>query len=34
MDVFELPPLVVSDPNTNITDLLVDRAIKTPNLPL
>ena len=34
MDVFELPLLVVSDPNTNITDLLVDRAIKTPNLPL
>ncbi len=34
MDVFELPPLVVSDSNTNITDLLVDRAFKTPNLPL
>ncbi|MEY4320336.1 MAG: hypothetical protein RLZZ471_277 [Actinomycetota bacterium] len=34
MDIFELPPLVVSDPNSNITDLLVDRAAKTPNLPL
>jgi long-chain acyl-CoA synthetase len=34
MDIFELPPLVISDPNSNITDLLVDRAAKTPNLPL
>ncbi|MFM6977329.1 MAG: AMP-dependent synthetase/ligase [Micrococcales bacterium] len=34
MDAFELPPLVISDPNSNITDLLVDRAAKTPLLPL
>lgn len=34
MDIFELPPLIVSDQNSNITDLLVDRATKTPNLPL
>jgi len=31
---FELPPLVVSDTNSNITDLLVDRATATPKLPL
>ncbi len=29
-----LPPLVVSDENSNITDLLVERAAKTPQLPL
>lgn len=34
MDQFELPPLVVSDPNSNITDLLVDRVSATPKLPL
>ena len=34
MESYELPPLVVSDSNSNITDLLVDRASKTPNLPL
>ncbi len=34
MESFELPPLVVSDSNFNITDLLVDRANQTPNLPL
>lgn len=34
MDRFELPPIVVSDQNFNITDLLVDRAKKTPNLAL
>lgn len=34
MESFELPPLVVSDPNSNITDLLIDRAVNTPKLPL
>ncbi len=34
MDSFELPPLVVSEIDSNITDLLVDRVAKTPNLPL
>ena len=34
MENFELPPLVVSSNDSNITDLLVDRAAKTPNLPL
>jgi long-chain acyl-CoA synthetase len=34
VDQFELPPLVVSDPNSNITDLLVDRVSATPKLPL
>lgn len=34
MEHFELPPLVVSDTNSNITDLLVDRATATPKLPL
>lgn len=34
LESFELPPLVVSDSNFNITDLLVDRANQTPNLPL
>lgn len=34
MESFELPPLVVSSNDSNITDLLVDRAAKTPNLPL
>lgn len=34
MDIFELPPIVVSAPDSNITDLLVDRVAKTPNLPL
>ena len=34
MRTFELPPLVVSSENSNITDLLVDRAKKTPALTL
>ena len=34
MRTFELPPLVVSSENSNITDLLVDRAKKTPSLTL
>ncbi|MFM1927050.1 MAG: hypothetical protein RLZ06_626 [Actinomycetota bacterium] len=34
MRTFELPPLVVSPENSNITDLLVDRAKKTPSLTL
>lgn len=34
MRTFELPPLVVSPENSNITDLLVDRAKKTPALTL
>lgn len=34
MQSFELPALVVSPDSCNITDLLVDRARKTPNLPL
>ena len=34
MRSFELPPLVVSPDDSNITDLLVDRATKTPNLAL
>lgn len=34
LDSFGLPPLVVSDLDKNITDLLVDRVAKTPNLPL
>lgn len=34
MRTFELPPLVVSSENSNITDLLVDRVKKTPTLTL
>ncbi len=34
MQTYDLPPLVVSDDSFNITDLLVDRAAKTPSLPL
>lgn len=34
MESFELPPLVVSPDTDNITDLLIDRVAKTPNLPL
>ncbi|MEN9731148.1 MAG: hypothetical protein RL488_458 [Actinomycetota bacterium] len=34
MKTYDLPPLVVSDDDYNITDLLVDRAAKTPNLAL
>ena len=34
MRVFDVPALVVSADNTNITDLLVDRAKKTPDLAL
>ena len=34
MESFELPPLVVSSNDSNITDLLVDRSAQTPNLPL
>ena len=34
MASFELPPLVVSSNDSNITDLLVARSTKTPNLPL
>ena len=34
MKIYELPSLVKSASNENITDLLVQRARKTPNLPL
>jgi len=34
METYDLPSLVESDLHSNITDLLVDRAAKTPNLPL
>lgn len=34
MQSFDVPPLVVSSQDINITDILVDRAKKTPNLPL
>lgn len=34
MKSYDLPSLVESAASTNITDLLVDRAAKTPNLPL
>ncbi|MEN9749163.1 MAG: hypothetical protein RL149_241, partial [Actinomycetota bacterium] len=34
MQSFELPALVVSPENSNITDLLVERSQKTPKLPL
>lgn len=34
MKVFEVPPMVVSDLKTNITDLLIDRVNKDPKLPL
>ena len=34
METYDLPSLVESDLHSNITDLLVDRAAKTPELPL
>jgi len=34
MKEYDLPSLVESDPNSNITDLLIDRAARTPNLAL
>ncbi len=34
MKVFEVPPMVVSDLKTNITDLLIARVNKDPKLPL
>jgi len=34
METYDLPSLVESDLHSNITDLLVDRAAKTPDLPL
>ena len=34
MRLSKLPPLVVSEDDSNITDLLVERVAKTPNLPL
>jgi len=34
MQQYDVPSLVESDPKSNITDLLLERAAKTPNLPL
>jgi len=34
LKVFEVPSMVESDPKTNITDLVIERVNKDPNLPL